>query len=49
MFALILAISEINAFLVALWYFIFANGTMEVCPTLLVFHQWLAWQVANIP
>ena len=47
-FSFILAITEINAFL-ALRYFVFANNTIEGCPTLLVFRRRLAWQLINNP
>ena len=44
MFTFVLAISEVNAFL-ALRCFIFAKGTIAGCPTLIVFHWRLAWQL----
>ena len=47
-FSFILAISEINAYLV-LRYFVFANNTIEGCPTLMVFCRQLAWQLINNP
>jgi hypothetical protein len=47
-FSFILEILEINAYL-ALRYFIFANDTIEGCPTLLVFCWQLAWQLINNP
>jgi len=45
-FTFVLAISEVNAFL-ALRYFTFAKGTIAIagCPTLVVFHRRLAWQL----
>ena len=43
-FSFVLAISKVNAFL-ALWYFTFAKGTIDGCPTLIVFCQCLAWQL----
>jgi hypothetical protein len=45
-FAFILAVSEVNAFL-ALRYFGFGGGSIEGCPTLLVFRRRLAWQLIN--
>lgn len=47
-FAFILAISEINAFL-ALRYFEYGNNTIEGCPLLIVFRRRLAWQLINNP
>ena len=45
MFSFVLAISDVNAFL-DLWYFSFAKGTtIPGCPTLIVFHRQLAWQL----
>ena len=43
-FSFVLAISKVNA-LLALWYFTFAKGTIDGCPTLIVFCQCLAWQL----
>jgi len=45
-FAFILAVSEVNAFL-ALRYFVFGGGNIEGCPTLSVFRRRLAWQLIN--
>ena len=45
-FAFILALTEVNAFL-SLSYFTFAKGTIEGCPTLSVFSRTLAWQLLN--
>ncbi len=45
-FAIILAVLEVNAFL-ALLYFGFSGGSIEGCPTLLVFCRRLAWQLIN--
>jgi hypothetical protein len=45
-FLFVLAISEVNAFL-ALRYFTFAKGTIPGCPTLIVVHRQLAWQLVR--
>ncbi len=45
-FAFILALTEVIGFL-SLRYFTFAKGTIEGCPTLLVFRRRLAWQLIN--
>ena len=46
MFGFVLAITEVNTFLVVR-YFTFANGTLDGCPTLLKFRRILAWQLTN--
>ena len=46
--AFILAILEVNAFL-ALRHFVFGGGSIEGCPTLLVFRRRLAWQLIDNP
>ena len=45
-FLFVLAITKVNAFL-ALRYFTSAKGLIEWCPTLLIIHQQLAWQLIN--
>ncbi len=47
-FEFILGILEVNAFLV-LRHFVFGGGSIEGCPTLLVFRCRLAWQLINNP
>jgi hypothetical protein len=47
-FAFLLALSEINAFL-ALCYFVFGRSSIEGCPTLIEFRWRLAWQLINNP
>jgi hypothetical protein len=45
-FSFILAVCEVNSFS-AIRYFNYAKGMIEGCPTLLVFHWQMAWQLIN--